>query len=274
MKIQTCYQINMTEYITLAVCKELLDMQDKSFRSLVTMLSNDMKTEIKQLQSDVIDIKNSLQYSGKDIEDLQKRIKSLDIQLLEIQNRIDSHDSDLGHVVNKQDYLENQSRRNNLRITGVKEEGKESWEETESIVKAKIKDLLHIDEELTIERAHRVNRSNSSRHHDRRSSAFGNSDPRPIVAKFLNWKDKEKVLASARKIRPQGIKFVQDFSQMVMDRRKDQIPKMLDARSKGKIAYFVRDRLIIKEKRQEGSSNSVPVDSQKDDREVSFTLAN
>ena len=263
----------MTEYVSLAVCKELLDMQDKSFRSLVTMLSNDMKTEIKQLQSDVIDIKNSLQYSGKDIDDLQKRIKSLDIQLLEIQNRIDSHDSDLGHVVNKQDYLENQSRRNNLRITGIKEEGKESWEETESIVKAKIKDLLHIDEELTIERAHRVNRSNSSRH-VRRGSTFGNNDPRPIVAKFLNWKDKEKVLASARKIRPQGIKFVQDFSQMVMDRRQDQIPKMLDARSKGKIAYFVRDRLIIKEKQQEGSSNSVPMESQRDDSEISFTVAN
>ena len=61
---------------------------------------------------------------------------------------------------------------------------------------------------------------------------------------------------------------------MVMDRRQDQIPKMLDARSKGKIAYFVRDRLIIKENRQEGSSNSVPVEPQRDDSEVSFTLAN
>ena len=82
------------------------------------------------------------------------------------------------------------------------------------------------------------------------------------------------MLASAMKIRPQGIKFVQDFSQMVMDRRQDQIPKMLDARSKGKIAYFVRDRLIIKEKRQEGSSNSLPMESQRDDSEISFTVAN
>ena len=61
---------------------------------------------------------------------------------------------------------------------------------------------------------------------------------------------------------------------MVMDRRQDQIPKMLDARSKGKIAYFVRDGLIIKEKQQEGSSNSVPMESQRDDSEISFTVAN
>ena len=76
MEKLTCYQISMTEYITLAVCKELLNIQDKSFRSLVTMLSNDTKTKIKQLESDVIDIKYSLQFSGKDIDDLQKRIKS------------------------------------------------------------------------------------------------------------------------------------------------------------------------------------------------------
>ena len=82
--------------------QELLEMQEKSFRTLVTMLSSEMKTEIKQLQSDVIDIKNSLQYSGKDINDLQKKIKDLDSQLFEIHGRMDSHDSDLGYVLIKQ----------------------------------------------------------------------------------------------------------------------------------------------------------------------------
>ena len=257
----------MTEYITLAVCKELLEVQEKSFRTLVTMLSNDMKSDINQLKSDIIDIKNSLQYSGKDIDVLQKKINDLDSQLSEIHGPIDNHDTDLGHVVNKQDYLENQSCQNNLRLTGMGEEGRESWEDTEALVKAKIKDLLKIDKELTIERARHVkisNKSSSGRHQTSETNR-----PRPIIAKFVNWKEKEEVLASARKIRPPGVKFVQDLSHLVLDRRQDQVPKMLEARSKGKVAYFVCDRLIIKY-RCVVSSNVMP---QNEDSEISFTLS-
>ena len=57
----------------------------------------------------------------------------------------------------KNEYLENQSRRNNIKITGVPEgEEEKTWDDTEAIVKKLISDKLGIEGEVEIERAHRV----------------------------------------------------------------------------------------------------------------------
>ena len=84
---------------------------------------------------------------------------------------------------------------------------------------------------LCIERAHRVaRRPGPGRSAGRGRSNHGQDGPKPIVAKFLNWKEKEQVLAAARKIKPPDVLFLQDFSQQTLERRKEQIPKMLAAR--------------------------------------------
>ena len=36
--------------------------------------------------------------------------------------------------------------------------------------------------------------------------------PRPIIAKFLSWKDKEKIVKAARKIKPKQVQFLEDES--------------------------------------------------------------
>ena len=171
--------------------------------------------------------------------------------------KVFNHHDSLGHVLGNQEYLENQSRRNTLYVTGIQENGKESWDETEVILKSKSKELLKISDDLTIERAHRVN----SKPNGRRASSGargGRKDERsrPILAKVLNWKEKERVLAAARSIRPDGVKFVQDFSQATLDRRYELVPKLKEARRQGKIAFFIADRLIIKEKHHETTENA------------------
>ena len=58
------------------------------------------------------------------------------------------------------DYLANQSRRNNLRIDGVKERGGETWEMTEEALRRTFENDLNMPTEqgrsLAIERAHRT----------------------------------------------------------------------------------------------------------------------
>ena len=56
----------------------------------------------------------------------------------------------------KMGYLENQSRRNNIRIDGITEEGNETWLETETRAKQVLKEKLNLECEPEIERAHRV----------------------------------------------------------------------------------------------------------------------
>ena len=51
------------EYVTLAIVKELLEAQDRSYRTTLQLLMDDMKQEITNLRKDVEDVKISLQFS-------------------------------------------------------------------------------------------------------------------------------------------------------------------------------------------------------------------
>ena len=51
------------EYVTLAIVKELLEAQDRSYRTTLQLLMDDMKQEIRNLRKDVEDVKLSLQFS-------------------------------------------------------------------------------------------------------------------------------------------------------------------------------------------------------------------
>ena len=164
-----------------------------------------------------------------------------EIGFIQIEKGLTSHEEDIDFVVGKCDYLENKSRRNNIKVIGIADsEGMiESWEESEKIIKEKIWELLQIQDELVIERAHRV--GNRPRKRD-----DGTEEPRPIVAKFQLWKQKEMVLKKAREVKPQNIKFLADFSQLTLNRRRDQVPELIKGREAGHTAYFVADRLIVK----------------------------
>ena len=60
------------EYVTLAIVKELLEAQDRSYRTTLQLLMDDMKQEIRNLRKDVENVKLSLQFSQGEI-DAQKQ---------------------------------------------------------------------------------------------------------------------------------------------------------------------------------------------------------
>ena len=64
----------------------------------------------------------------------------------------------MDYVEDQMEYMEDPSRRNNVKILGLREdkEKETSWEETEKIVKNVIQNQLQIKEDIHIERAHRV----------------------------------------------------------------------------------------------------------------------
>ena len=97
------------------------------------------------------------------------------------------------------EYLENQSRRNNIRVSGIPEEPEETWEKVEEKFKAAVKEKLDLD--IDIERAHRVEKrkgGNSRRRDDQDKT-------RTIVCRLKSWKEREAVLRKARKDKPQGL---------------------------------------------------------------------
>ena len=96
-------------------------------------------------------------------------------------------------------HLEDQSRRDNLIFYGIPEsvDGKETWEESENLVRNVMKDTLKVESAdmegnlgIEIERAHRLPRSHG-RHGQQVTTE---NQPRPIIVKFSRWKHRQKIL--------------------------------------------------------------------------------
>ena len=107
----------------------------------------------------------------------------------------------VNYLIEKCDYMENQSRRNNLVFTGFApmRGGCESWEDCEIKVKVCIRDGMGITERMEIERAHRVGKA--------------------IVVNLLSYKQKMLVLKNARMLKTSdgddNINVRDDFSETV-----------------------------------------------------------
>ena len=103
--------------------------------------------------------------------------------------------------------------------------------------------------ELVIERAHRTGTRS------RPGAADGiNTCPRTIVCHLHDWKQKDEILRAAQRMKPPGMFLSEDLANETMEKRKAQLDKLKEAKRAGKMAYFVLDRLVIKDRRRVESS--------------------
>ena len=56
------------------------------------------------------------------------------------------------------------------------------------------------------------------------------------------------IVKKARQLKPKGIMFFNDLSQRTLLKRQSQVDDLIRARQRGKDAFFVLDRLVIKDK--------------------------
>ena len=145
--------------VSLKSVKELMEVLERSFKSFVQMLMDNFTSRIDGLVKDVQSIKDSLQYSQSDIDVLKNDSSSYNKLIENLENKICVIQAELGDAADKRDYLENQSRRNNIRIDGLEEDNNESWEQSETKVRALLHEKLNLDPTtIEIERAHRTGR--------------------------------------------------------------------------------------------------------------------
>ena len=238
------------EYVTLPFIRELLATQERSFKSMVELFFESVKNEVKEVRSLVTDLKESLLFTQKDVDDTKFKIESLNMKLNKVEDDLNENYTDIEQLYDNLENLENHSRRNNVKIFGIPEkpekDGPELWEHCESAVRQEIESKLKIKgRNMAIERAHRVGRRHAPTRHLLNGTKV-KSRPRPIVVKFLLWKDKEKVIKAARTIKPKEVQFLEDFSQRTLDRRREIIPKLIEARKNGKRAFLVKDQIVYK----------------------------
>ena len=232
--------------VTLGVVKALLEVQANAFKESFRLMFDDVKEELRNVKKDLVDLKESLSFSQGQLDTTMRSIQELEVKTSFRESTLNEMQDNLVACEDNIEYLENMSRRNNVKLIGIPENESETWDESEEIFKSQVKSALKIPEDLVIERAHRVGQKRQF--FTRRDGSRVKAHPRPIVAKFKDWKQKEKVTSAAKKLRPDGVKFLDDFSKRTLDKRSAQQPELLTARKEGKIAYFAVNRLIIRDK--------------------------
>lgn len=177
-------------------------------------------------------------------EDLNKLSKHYDDEIEEIKNDAIVYDEyvtkcDFDKVKEKVDDLEGRSRRNNIRISNVHEGEEYGYDDSnmENFVNMVIRDSLEIDlPRGAIQRAHRVGPKKPGKNRD-------------IIAYFLKYTDKELVRKAGPKKRPtfggQKIFINEDFSSMVIEKRKVLGEEMRRRRNNGQRAWLSRDKLFF-----------------------------
>lgn len=144
--------------------------------------------DVLNISKDIQDIKASLQF---DISDLQS---SQMINSGKISTSLASYQVSMNNLSAKNDYLENQTRRNNLLIDGVPESKTESWGDTEIVTKKVLSEHLKMDSKLIeVKRAHRSGKYDLS------------GRPRSTAVKLLRYKDKQEILKRSKLLKGTNI---------------------------------------------------------------------
>ena len=155
------------------------------------------------------------------VDEVNKKLEDIDKRVEEIK-RDEITENFVTKTKKQLADLEDRSRRNNLRFDGFQEETNETWEESQSIITNFLKEKFGIEEDILIERAHRtgsIQRNDGTRNRKR-----------TIIVRFLNFKEKSRILHTYREKKPWKEKvFVnEDFSQETANIRKGLLQKAKD----------------------------------------------
>ena len=217
------------EIVTMDKIRDLFGtMFKKHEENVIKIIAANTKMVNDKLETMNVKI-NALQESVEFNEEVYKR------ELLTIKER---NQLEIGQFREKLREMEDRSRRNNIRVEGLKESEGENWEQTKEKLRNIIINRLGIKTNVIIERAHR-------------GRAKQNDDnPRPIIAKLLNYEHKEIIMTNARKLKGTGIFINEDFSSETNVIRKRLWEDVKELRKKGKYAILQYDRILSRDFRK------------------------
>lgn len=204
--------------------KETVDFMVASYREKLDNIS----TELQEVKAELVSVKQMSESKFRLVDDISNKVA--DLEVLVEENRFDSKP-----VFERLDSLEDHSRRNNLRFSGIEELPNENWEQSAELVRKLAKEKLEIPDNLEVERAHRIGTRAANK-------------PRTIIVKFLRFQDRQKILRASSKLKGSNIFVNEDLCEESLKKRKEQLPQLKEARREGKIAYFSHTTLIVRER--------------------------
>ena len=197
-----------------------------------------LKSEIITLRSEVKDLKDSLNFAQENITQLQTELAKTTATVEEHGDDLDSMDADIEALKRRNIKLEAYTRRENMRIYNVNEESEENIEDVvRNLFVSKMQIPPEAVKAIRFERVHRIPTKTSSQR--------SQSRPRPVIARFSHYQDKEFVRSFYKNLKGTDIGISDDFPKEIEDIHKTLYPVLKKAKRDQKKAFFNFDKLII-----------------------------
>ena len=198
-----------------------LSEMENSVRALRREL-NSSKVAQAELDKTVKDLKESVDFGHGRIDQVELKAFKHDSSLKEAKEALEK----------KYLYLEAYSRRENLKFAGIPESEGESQEDARRTLVEFLSNQLgfHHPEEIEFQRIHRIGKKG-----DR---------PRMIIARFLRYADRERVMKNAFKLKETDFKIFEDLPKELFSLRKKYLPAFYEAKKAGKKAVLANPNRI------------------------------
>lgn len=199
---------------------ELSPALAKALEIMTEKISSTIDEKLGPLAETVHNHTQQLETATHRLDEAERRIMAAEASSEDAQTRVFTLEKQVAMLNEHLDDLENRGRRKNIRILGLRED----VEGTDAVafLQTWIPEFLKLHAKggrIKIERAHRT-----------LAPKPGAKDrPQPLIVRFHNYGDKQRVLDTSRKLSEDGdlryddnkVSFYQDFSASVIRRRKE-----------------------------------------------------
>ena len=213
----------------------------KQAEKITNLISGNFKLTMQKqhgLKNEVNNLRKSLEFTQNNLEEkvdnVEIRMEKLDSDIQEIYE----YQIDPKYLQDKQTELEDSSRRNILRIDGIKERKGETWNDCKEKAQDMFAQKLGLDS-IEIEHAHGV----KCNHRDSNTNRA-----RTIVVKLFRFKGKTKMFQNANKLKGQSIFKNNDFSKATLELRKGLMVELKRLTEVCKTAYLNYTAIVSREK--------------------------
>lgn len=211
---------------------------DSKLETINTVMAS-LEAKFNKLEGRVAKLEKEIVSTRDAVKELQDGVQECNLQVGEATtaaSNVKEHcENRLKELEDKLLYAEVYQRRENLRFYGVAEE--KEGEDSRRVLEAFLEQQCGIHPEgIEFQRVHRVGKP----HVD--------GSPRAIIARFLRYGDRESIFSKANLLKNTGFRMSADLPREIVNRRKLQSLKLVEARKAGKMAFFRRaepDKLYI-----------------------------
>ena len=233
---------NIEKLEKLDIIEEAVNDLRKSFDKLEGRIQT-LEDAYKTTKQDVEGLKESLNAKNEDVkqktsERLGKFEEKTNSGLAALEKENNKLSALVKEIENKNLYLEAYSRRENVKFENIPEE--DPKEDTEMVLRSFLERELGFSDAANIEiqRVHRLGKKKEEK-------------PRPILARFLRYKDCEKLYSLGHRLRGTDFKMYQDLPFEILERRRTQMETFKKAKRSNIPVAFSKaqpDKLYIRGK--------------------------